>query len=161
MMESLGGYKSDLSPDEKIMMAVVRAAEQFKKKTSALLGNYGLTFAQYNVLRVLDASENGQSTVTGVSRIMLVSGANTTGIVKRLEKSGLLIRKNHPSDERVTVVEISPRGRRILENVKTEKDDRLSHYVKGLTEKEKQEILNILRRIIKNLGDPAIERMSL
>jgi DNA-binding MarR family transcriptional regulator len=161
MMESLGGYKSDLSPDEKIMMAVVRAAEQFKKKTSALLGNYGLTFAQYNVLRVLDASENGQSTVTGVSRIMLVSGANTTGVVKRLEKSGLLMRKSHPRDERVTVVEITPKGRRVLENVKAEKDDRISRYIKDLSEEDKKGILITLRRLIKNLDDPTLERFGL
>ena len=88
-----GGYKSDLNIDEKVLMAVVRISEQFKKDSSAILANYGLTFSQYNVLRVLDASENGENTITKVSRIMLVSGANMTGIAKRLEKNEFIMRK--------------------------------------------------------------------
>jgi len=79
------GYTSDLTVDEKIMMAIVRVSELFTKEASAVFRNYGLTFPQYNVLRVLDASENGQNTMTNISGIMLVSGANMTGIGKRLE----------------------------------------------------------------------------
>jgi MarR family 2-MHQ and catechol resistance regulon transcriptional repressor len=48
-------YKSDMSGDERVAMAIVRAAERFKKQVSSLLKNYGLSFSQYNVLRVLRA----------------------------------------------------------------------------------------------------------
>ena len=53
-------YKSNMSVDERVMMAIVRVAELFKMESSAIFKNYGITFAQYNVLRVLDASKNGQ-----------------------------------------------------------------------------------------------------
>ncbi len=68
-------YKSDMSIDERVMMAIVRIAEGFKKNSSALVKEWGLTFPQYNLLRVLDASENGQNTMKNVNRIMLVSSA--------------------------------------------------------------------------------------
>ena len=82
-------YKSDMSIDERVMMAMVRIAERFKKNSSALVKNWGLTFSQYNVLRVLDASENGacilnhtmmtdflikDSTVYGIQAKDLLSG---------------------------------------------------------------------------------------
>ena len=62
-------YKSDMSIDERVMMAIVRVAERFKKNSSAVVKKWGLTFSQYNVLRVLDASENGQNTMRNVNRI--------------------------------------------------------------------------------------------
>ena len=123
-----GGYKSDLNADEKVMVAIVRAAELFKKESGAIFKNYGLTFAQYNVLRILDATPNGKNTITNVSRIMLVTGANMTGVAKRLEKSGFLIRRGDANDERITLLEITPKGRQSLRNICEEKDDNLKKY---------------------------------
>jgi hypothetical protein len=37
-------YKSDLSSDEKVLMAIVRAAEIFRRNHAAVFRNYGLSF---------------------------------------------------------------------------------------------------------------------
>ncbi len=144
------GYVSDLSTDEKVLMAVVRAAEMFKRTHSAIFRNYGLSFPQYNVLRVLDASRNGMNKISEVSRIMLVPGANMTGIAKRLERDGFLIRKSDSNDERVTILEITPKGKRTLKNIEKEKDRSIEIILKGFSQKEKTEFLNKLKRLIKN-----------
>ncbi|MCJ7685945.1 MAG: MarR family transcriptional regulator [Desulfobacteraceae bacterium] len=144
-----GGYKSDLNIDEKVLMAVVRVSEQFKKDSSAIFVNYGLTFAQYNVLRVLDASENGENTITNVSRIMLVSGANMTGIAKRLEKNEFIMRKSDPKDERITLLEITPKGRLSLKDICEEKDENLSEYMSCFSVNEKDQILTGLKQILR------------
>ena len=107
-------YVSDLSANEKVLMAIVRAAENFKRTHTTIFGKYGLSFPQYNVLRVLDASRNGRNKISEVSRIMLVPGANMTGIAKRLDRDGFVIRKPDPRDERVTMLEITLRGKRTL-----------------------------------------------
>jgi len=144
------GYVSDLSTDEKVLMAVVRAAEIFKRTHSAIFRNYGLSFPQYNVLRVLDASLNGMNKISGVSRIMLVPGANMTGLAKRLERDGFLIRKSDSNDERVTILEITPKGKRTLKNIEKEKDRSIEIILKGFSQKEKTEFLDKLKRLIKN-----------
>ena len=118
-------YQSDLSGDEKVLMAIVRAAERFKRAISALFRRYHLSFPQYNILRVLDASTNGQSRITEVSRIMLVPGANITGLAKRLEKSGFIQRKSDPKDERVTLLEITPKGKNTLADIEMKRDQLL------------------------------------
>ena len=143
-------YVSDLSTNEKVLMAVVRAAEIFKRNHSAIFRNYGLSFPQYNVLRVLDASLNGMNKISGVSRIMLVPGANMTGIAKRLERDGFLIRKSDSNDERVTILEITPKGKRTLKNIEKEKDVSIEIILKGFSQKEKTEFLDKLKRLIKN-----------
>ena len=142
-------YKSDLSTDERVMMGVVRAAELFKKESDTIFRNYGLTFSQYNALRVLDASENGMSTITNVSRIMLVSGANMTGIAKRLEKNGFLIRRRDPQDERITLLEISPKGSQTLKNIAEEKETNLKRYLENYSEDQKIQLLSSLKGILK------------
>ena len=65
-------YVSDLSENEKVLMAIVRAAENFKRTHAAIFRRYGLSFPQYNVLRVLDASHEGRNKISDISRIMLL-----------------------------------------------------------------------------------------
>jgi DNA-binding MarR family transcriptional regulator len=143
-------YKSDLSVNEKVLMGIVRAAETFKRNHSAVFRNYGLSFPQYNVLRVLEASSNGRNKMGAISRIMLVPGANITGIAKRLEKDGFIIKKSDPADERVTILEITPKGKRTLKNIENEKDEWLEWMLLNLSQKQKLELLDTVRRILKN-----------
>ena len=149
-MMTKGTYKSDLSTDEKVLMAIIRAAEHFKRVHSSIFRNFGLSFPQYNVLRVLDASKNGQNKISDVSRIMLVPGANITGLAKRLEKDGFIIKKSVPEDDRVTLLEITPKGKKALQNIEKEKDQWLELMMKNLSKKEKVELLDKVKLILKN-----------
>ena len=154
-MESYGtmsdtAYKSDMSIDERVMMAIVRIAERFKKNSSAIFKNWGLTFSQYNVLRVLDASENGQNTMRNVNRIMLVSSANMTGIAKRLEKNGFIIRTSDPNDDRQKRLQITPEGTQVLKDISDHKERSLRRYLKKYSDEEKATLLNTLREILRD-----------
>ena len=143
-------YVSDLSTNEKVLMAMVRAAEIFKRTHSAIFRNYGLSFPQYNILRVLDASRNGMNRISEVSRIMLVPGANMTGLTKRLEKNGFVIRKSDPKDERVTILEITPKGRNTLKNIEAEKDRSTETILTGFSQDDITDLLDKLKKLIKN-----------
>ena len=81
---------------------------------------------------------------------MLVPGANITGIAKRLEKDGFIIKKSDAADERVTILEITPKGKRTLKNIVKEKDERLKLMLKDLSENQKLELLDKVKRILKN-----------
>jgi DNA-binding MarR family transcriptional regulator len=142
-------YVSDLSANEKVLMAIVRAAENFKRTHSAVFRKYGLSFPQYNVLRVLDASRNGRNKISEISRIMLVPGANMTGIAKRLERDGFLLRESDPSDERVTILQITAKGEKTLKRIKDEKDRILEKVLSGLSDKDKVELLDRVKQLIK------------
>ena len=131
-------------------MAIVRAAEHFKKKSTAIFKNHGLTFSQYNVLRVLDASENGRNNITNIRNIMLVSGSRITGLAKRLEKKGFLIRKSDPDDERIKILEITAEGRQALSNIFEEKEDNMKKYLLEYTDDQKKDILEALKTILKS-----------
>lgn len=149
-------YRSDLNTDEKALIAVVRAAEVFKRAHCGVFRKYGLSFPQYNVLRVLEASRKGRNRISDVSRIMIVPGANMTGLAKRLAKRGFINKKSDPGDERVTILEITPKGKRALRGIEKEKDEWLELMLRGFSEREKIKLLEMARRLIKvNTRTPA------
>ena len=141
-------YKNNMNVDESVMMAIVRVAERFKKESAAIFKNYALTFPQYNVLRVLDASKNGQNMGRDINRIMLVSGANMTGITKRMEKTGFIIRKSDPNDDRLKWLEITPKGRSVLKDIDEENERNVKRYLKHCSAGTKMELLSILNEIL-------------
>lgn len=143
-------YKSCMKVDEKVIVALVKASEVFKKDCDTIYKNYGLTFSQYNVLRVLNNSKDGQNTVMVTSKIMLVSGPNMTGIAKRLEKNGFILRKHDPKDERITLLEITPKGKRVLKNIKAAHDENIKNYLANFSGEEKQRLLDDLKRVFNN-----------
>lgn len=140
-------YRSSLSVDEKVLMSMVRVSELFKKTASEIFKNYGLTFTQYNVLRVLNASDDGTNTITKVSKILLVTGANMTGVAKRMERDGFLLRKRYTQDERVTLLEITPKGKKALENIQPEKEKHIDKFVGDLSDEDKTNLLALLKQI--------------
>jgi DNA-binding MarR family transcriptional regulator len=141
-------YKSDMSIDERVMMAIVRVAERFKKTSSATFKKWGLTFSQYNLLRVLDSSKDGQNTMKDVNRIMLVSSANMTGIAKRLEKNGFIIRSNDPNDDRCKMLQITPEGTRVLKDIADHKERNLKRFMRKCSDEQKLALLETLREML-------------
>lgn len=143
-----GGYKSDLDLNEKLMVAIVKASETYKKKCGAIFRNYGLTFSQYNVLRILNSSPKGKNTITITSRIMLVSGANMTGVAKRMEKDGLIIKRSDTRDDRITLLEITPKGKQIIKHISEKKDKLIEMYLGEFSNEEKLNMLEHHKRIL-------------
>jgi DNA-binding MarR family transcriptional regulator len=135
--------------DEKAMIAIVKASEAYKKKASAIFKSYGLSWEQYNILRVLDHSEEITNSITQISKKMLVTCGNMTGMAKRLEKGGYLIRKSDPNDDRKTLLEITPKGKRTLNHIDKEKDLIVAKCLEGTTPEETLHLLDILKRILR------------
>jgi DNA-binding MarR family transcriptional regulator len=141
-------YRNDLTLNEKMLMAIVRAAENFKRTHSAIFKQYGLSFPQYNILRVLESSHRGQNKISTVGKIMLVPGANMTGLAKRLEQKGFIVRKPDPTDERVTLLKITPKGKQTLARIKTGKDAVIERILQDFTHEDKTVLLEKVKQLI-------------
>ena len=143
-------YRSDQSIDERVLMATVRAAEFFKRVHSSVFKKYGLSFSKYNLLRALDASHHGRSRISDVSRMMLVPNANITGVAKRLVQDAFIVKKSDPSDDRVTILEITEKGKTVLKTIENDKDRSMEMMLNGLSEKEKSELLKKVNIVLRN-----------
>ncbi len=136
--------------DERIMLGIVRISERFKKESSAILKKENLTFSQYNVLRILESSIDGKMTMTAIGNLMLVSGANITGIAKRLERNGFITRQVAEEDERVKNLEISDTGRKLVRRAHPERATYHRSFLSAFSNTEKQHLYHSLIDILKS-----------
>jgi DNA-binding MarR family transcriptional regulator len=71
----------------------------------------GLTLPQFDVLAQLDRRPEGM-TPKELTRALLVTAGNVTGIVERLAQQGLVRREPVPHDRRTVRIRLTPEGRR-------------------------------------------------
>jgi len=70
---------------------------------------FSLTLPQFDVLAALTRREDG-ITMTELSRMLIVSNGNVTGIVDRLVADRLVTRRPAPNDRRSFLVRLTPKG---------------------------------------------------
>ncbi len=76
-------------------------------------GRWNLTLPQFEVLAELARAGAGGFTFAELSRLLLVTSGNLTGIVDRLEGHRLVVRRPDATDGRVIRVALTARGRRV------------------------------------------------
>lgn len=70
---------------------------------------FGTTLPRFDVLAALYRKAQGM-TMTELSRLLMVSNGNVTGIVERLVEDGLVSRTSRDGDRRTTVVSLTEKG---------------------------------------------------
>jgi DNA-binding MarR family transcriptional regulator len=74
-----------------------------------LTREFGTTLPKFDVMAALARQDAGM-TMTELSRFLMVSNGNVTGIIDRLVAEGLVIRHAHAGDRRTTFVRLTRAG---------------------------------------------------
>src|SRR6201982_637684 len=77
---------------------------------SRLRERFDVTLPRFDLMAQLDRAPDGM-TLSDVSKRMMVSNGNVTGLVERLVESGHLDRRTSDSDRRVQVIRLTKVGR--------------------------------------------------
>ena len=77
--------------------------------------NLGLSSASFNILMILSRNKTSGCKQREISKLMLVSRADITGLVDQLAKRGLAERLADQNDRRVWIVKITKKGESLLE----------------------------------------------
>lgn len=97
-----------------LVTSIMRVQQVFLARIEAILRPSGLTFARYEVLRLLAFSRRGVLPVGKIGERLQVHPASVTNAVQRLERAGLVDRRANPDDGRGVLTEITPAGRRLV-----------------------------------------------
>ena len=81
-----------------------------------LLEPLGLTYPQYLVMLVL--WDHGSMTVGEIGEHLLLASNTLTPLLQRMEHEGLIVRSRGASDGRQTLVELTPKGKRLEHKAK-------------------------------------------
>ncbi|QHN27580.1 MarR family transcriptional regulator [Gordonia pseudamarae] len=95
--------------------SVMRAHQILLARVEAVLRPYGLTFARFELLRLLAFSRSGSLPIAKASDRLQVHVTSVTHAIRRLEEAGLVLREPHPTDGRTTIVAITDTGRSTVE----------------------------------------------
>ena len=73
--------------------------------------DFSVTLPQFDVLSELERAGR-KMTMSELSRELMVSNGNVTGVIDRLEKNGFVTRTRAEHDRRVQYIELTSKGRR-------------------------------------------------
>lgn len=90
---------------------------KFTRICSRNLNQSKLTMPQFALLNVLSSA--GTIPMTDFSEKLHITKPAVTNLVDRLEKNNYLKRTGHPDDRRISLVQIQPKGKRLVRDMQT------------------------------------------
>ncbi len=104
---------------------------------------FDVTLPRFDLLAQLDRAPAGM-TLGELSRRMMVSNGNITGLVERLAEQGLIRRRAAPKDRRVQIVSLTAEGRRAFRIMARENADWVGEIFEGLSGAEIDTLMTLL-----------------
>jgi DNA-binding MarR family transcriptional regulator len=106
-----------------LVTSIMRVQQLYLGRIETLLRPHGLTFARFEVLRLLAFTRRGVLPVGKIGERLQVHPASVTNAVQRLVEAGLVERRQNPADGRSVLAEITPGGREIVARCTTVLND--------------------------------------
>jgi len=107
----------------------------------------GLCLSDFQLLETL--LHKGSLTISDIQAKILLASGSMTAAVDRLEKKGLIIRKTTTLDRRARLLELTPKGRLLVEGAFKEHIKDLEHVMSVLETDEKEQMYVHLRKVGK------------
>ena len=117
---------------------------------------HGSTLPRFDLMAQLDRHPD-KLTMGELSSLMMVSGGNVTGLVKQLEKEGLLSRTPMESDRRAWLVGLTARGKRRFQEMAEEHEDWIVNLFSQMDHDQQEtlmEALMALKNSVKAVTPP-------
>jgi MarR family 2-MHQ and catechol resistance regulon transcriptional repressor len=122
-----------------------RAYDALREHAERHIASLGLGFSDFAVLEYL--LHKGAAPVNTIgAKIRLTSGSITTA-VDRLEKKGLVERRNHADDRRARIVHLTPAGRKLIECAFADHEAAMSRAAAGLSAEEREQAAALLKKL--------------
>ena len=130
--------------------AFISTTKMLKRAALAVFSAQGLSESQFQALDLL--VDNGPMLMRKMSDAMLVTPANITGIVDRLEEKKLVNRTASTGDRRATIIEITPEGRTLHDRVGKKKAELVRKTLSAFTKEEQKAMYNLLDKFQREMS---------
>jgi MarR family transcriptional regulator, 2-MHQ and catechol-resistance regulon repressor len=129
----------------RLWIALARAHNAVQAQAAEDVGRHGLTLAEFGALEAL--FHKGPMLLGELQRRILVSSGGITYLVDRLEKRGLVERRECPGDRRARLAALTPAGEALVREIFPAHATRIKSALGGLGKKEKREAIRLLRAL--------------
>lgn len=107
---------------------------------------FGTTLARFDYLAQLARHPDGLR-MKYLSRYLMVTGGNVTGLTDQLVEEGLVKRTNDLEDRRALIVQMTPKGKKWFEQVAAEHEKWLDELLGRLDPKEMETLYSTLGQL--------------
>ncbi len=110
---------------------------------SRLRTTFKTTLPRFDMMAQLQRAPDGMK-MSDLSRYMMVTNGNITGITDQLEKEGMVERIKVPTDRRSSLIRLTPKGRRHFKKMSQEHEKWVLSLFSGLSENNRKHLFDAL-----------------
>lgn len=148
---------SDAADGMAMVTSITRAHQLLMERIDSVLRPLDLTFARYEILRLLAFSRRGDMPMTRLGSLLQVHPASVTSAVNRLEAQGFVERLRREQDRRVILAAITGSGHDVVERATKGLNADVFGSV-GLTRTEVTTLTDLLAVFRQRSGDVVAPR---
>ena len=120
---------------------------------------FDVTLPRFDLMAQLDKVPDGM-TLSDVSKRMMVSNGNVTGLVERLVESGHVDRRTSDTDRRVQVIRLTKLGRAEFRKMAEEHEGWIAEIFGDLAPKDVRELMRLLAKTKASASKAAQKRVA-
>ncbi len=140
-----------MAGERDLVTGVIQLANLLNRRLAPVFEKAKVTPQQWAVLSAL-ADETAPVTLVALARRLVVTKQNMTGMIARLEQLGVAERQGDPNDLRASRVQLTRRGRTIVEKLRPAYDEWIRSLAGDeISERELQALTKTVERLIAQL----------
>jgi DNA-binding MarR family transcriptional regulator len=122
---------------------------------SRLRRDFSTTLPRFDLMAQLERNPSGLR-MSELSKRLMVSGGNVTGITDQLEREGLVARTMDRGDRRAITVKLTDAGLKRFRVMAAQHEQWIIELLGGVSQENKQGMMGILRRLKTHLSAVAL-----
>ncbi len=119
---------------------------KMNEKTKKLTFGKDLTLSQLETLIFIGIDD--KKTMESISKHLNITPPSTTSFIDKLQKQKLITRKPDKYDRRLTYIELTPKTKKELSKMKSEKEKIFNSLLSKLTETERKLLKELIIKLI-------------
>jgi DNA-binding MarR family transcriptional regulator len=149
--------RPDLDPSPLALVGrVIVLAQRLEQSVGRALAKHGLTLGQFDILATLRRhGPRGGLTPSELLRSVVLSSGGMTARLDKLEEAGWISRVADAQDRRKVVIELTPKGRRLIDAATATRFEEARSSLPPLSDHEQSTLAALLRRWLTGLSTTA------
>ncbi|MGZ6507236.1 MAG: MarR family winged helix-turn-helix transcriptional regulator, partial [Tumebacillaceae bacterium] len=149
------GSDQDAELREKLFQTVARINNLLIRhgNSERLAGGFGLSQQQWGLLVALARAGDSGMSMSQLGNNLLVTKANMTGMIDRLEREEYVVRKHHNLDRRVIRLELTEKGKSFIKEIEGPRDHFTAEMFSEFSDADRRQFFEYLNRLHNRLNN--------
>ncbi|MBY7142119.1 MarR family transcriptional regulator [Virgibacillus sp. NKC19-3] len=128
----------------KSFVVLMKSAKSIQEQIKKDIHKHGMKTSDFTVLEAL--YHKGRQTVKQISDAVLINTGSITYVIDKLESNHLLERSNSKEDRRVVHIQITEKGKEVMDDIFPKHQNAIEEIFSDLTTEEKETLIDLLKR---------------